>query len=430
MPEFPATGDKAHDTILEYEDSHYYRRPVRECAPFRTGCGGKGVEFTDASIAARPPAGAVLRPELRGARVLLVEDSDIVRDVSRSVLEDAGVAVEEAVDGTVAVAMMRENRSRCDLILMDLQMPQLDGVAATRLIRAELGECAPPILALTANDSAAEKLRCSEAGMIDHLPKPLDPDQLIAALNRWLVAPAGGMQAVPNPTAVATITATTSTTAQMLPDVPGFDLQAGLACLGGKSALLHSMLARFGVTYATVADQLQALVDAQNYRETRRIAHTLKGAAATLGGMSISQAAGRAEDATRLLAEARSAGAQTETLRAQVATALTELDMALQPALAVLRSLLADNASADSASAAAVVRDALPQAHAAEYEALRELLAENCYAARKAFGALREKLAADDSDWRAARAAVEALDFRQALTHLDARYPNHARKFS
>ena len=104
------------------------------------GSRGKGVAPGDASVAVNPPVASVLRPELRGARVLLVEDSDIVREVSRSVLEDAGIVVEEAVDGEVAVAMMRENRARCDLILMDVQMPQLDGVAATRLIRADFGD--------------------------------------------------------------------------------------------------------------------------------------------------------------------------------------------------------------------------------------------------------------------------------------------------
>ena len=182
--------------------------------------------------------------------------------------------------------------------------------------------------------------------MIDHLPKPLDPHQLIEALNRWLVAPAGGAADVPNPSQAA------PPVAQALPDIPGFDLQAGLACLGGKAALLQSMLGRFGETYATVTARLQALVDAQNYRETRRMAHTLKGAAATLGATRISQAAGRAEEATRLLAEA--AGEQIAALRAQVTIALTELDSALQPALPVLRTLRHEDSAVDSSLSAVI----------------------------------------------------------------------------
>ena len=348
-------------------------------------------------------------PELRSPRVLLVDDSDVVRDVSRAVLEDAGVVVEEAADGAVAVNLLQAHPTRYALILMDVQMPVLDGLAATRLIHASLGERTPPIVALTANVSEEEKLRCLAAGMCDHVAKPVDPAQLVAVLNRWLASPSGGAQpalAAPPGSAVGR---------QLLPEVPGFDLHAGLQCVGGNAQRLSSMLGRFAASYATVTADLQQCVAQENYPEARRLAHTLKGAAATLGGVDIAHAAQAVEHAMQRRCEA--AGDAMATVD------LAELDAALQRALPALRSLHAASVQSEPApvSDTASLRR-LPQTEAAEFEALRQLLAGNCYAARKAFAALRDKLGANDTAWQAAGAAVETLDFQQALAKLDARY--------
>jgi two-component system, sensor histidine kinase and response regulator len=358
---------------------------------------------------------AVPRTELRGARVLLVEDSDVIRDVSRSLLEDAGMAVEEAADGATAVAMMRDNGERFQLILMDVQMPVLDGISATRTIRAELGERAPPIIALTAQANEDEKRTCREAGMCDHLTKPVDPDRLIGTMNRWL-APSARGECGSNVAHAAQ-----AETQQVLPAVPGFDLNAGLHCVGGKAALLCSQLVRFGTTYADVTAQLRGLISVQNYRDAHRVAHTLKGAAATLGGTVIAESAARLEQLMLQLA------GPVSSVAGPIDAALTELDGALQPALPLLRAMAAAQPDAGPSRVAALSAE-LPQSEAAEYQALRQLLAGNCYAARKAFAALRGKLGADEADWRDAAAAVDALDFAQVLVLLDARYPANVRK--
>ncbi len=362
---------------------------------------------------------AVPRTELRGARVLVVDDSDIVRDVSRSLLEDAGIIVEEAADGAAALTLMRENAERCQLILMDVQMPVLDGMAATRAIRGVLGDRTPPIVALTAQATDDERRNCREAGMCDHLTKPVDPQRLIDTVQRWLAPLPGTQQFVPANEVVAS---PREAYGQALPAVPGFDLQAGLQCVGGKTGLLRSQLARFGATYADAVAQLRQLLQAQAYRDARRLAHTLKGAAATLGGAAIAHSAGQVEQGMLHLAEPV-AGVSTAALPpAQLDTALWELEAALRQALPALRDLAAAQ-SGGAPARVAVLDAAMPPALADEYASLRQLLADNCYAARKAFAALREQLGADDDGWRAAAAAVEALDFGRALAHLDTRYP-------
>lgn len=352
-----------------------------------------------------------LRPELRGARVLLVDDSDIVREISRNVLEEAGVMVEEAADGAAAVAWLRLHVASCALILMDVQMPVLDGIAATAALRAELGERAPPVVALTAHASERERQRCREAGMVDHVTKPLDPAHLIAALNRWLTP---ARDAAANAAAPAGA-ALPETAPPLLPLVPGFDRQTGLASTNGNAALLYAMLARFGERYADVEAQLRGLLSADDYSAAYRLAHTLKGAAATLGGTAIAEAATHVEAA---LAHAAAAGAA-------VCIDWCELRQALQHSLPQLQSIQAAAPAPPAADAAGTVE--LPPAAVAEYAALRQLLAGNCYAARKAFVALRERVGARDARWLAAGAAVDHLDFQGALAQLDARYPAHAR---
>jgi len=125
------------------------------------------------------------REVLRGKRVLLVEDNDINQLVAREILQDAGLAVEVADNGEIALAMVRQHRY--DLVFMDMQMPVMDGIEATRAIRALPGLQKLPIVAMTANAMEQDRRRCTEAGMNDFLVKPFDPEQAIELAGRWLV---------------------------------------------------------------------------------------------------------------------------------------------------------------------------------------------------------------------------------------------------
>ncbi len=125
-----------------------------------------------------------LRRNFAGARILLVEDEPVSREVARSVLDDAGLSVDLAEDGQQALDLARQNRY--DLILMDMQMPNLNGVDATKAIRAESLNRATPILAMTANAFDEDRQACLEAGMNEHITKPVDPDRLHETLLKWL----------------------------------------------------------------------------------------------------------------------------------------------------------------------------------------------------------------------------------------------------
>lgn len=366
---------------------------------------------------------ALVVKELRGARVLLVEDCELVREVGRTLLEDAGVVVEEAEDGAMAVRMALDGHARYSLILMDVQMPVLDGLAATRAIRADLGERAPPIVALTAQAADHEKQICREAGMSGHLAKPIDPDQLVDVLNSCARRPLGPR--MPDGTNSEAADGPPQQRVADVPAVPGFELAAGLRSANGRSDLLRSLLARFGHLHAGIVPALRERLSAGDYSEARRLAHTLKGTAATLGGTRIAQAAQALEHALQqfLPGAGRASTHTNESPVAQIAgNALDQLEVELQHALPALLDLRASQHVAAPPSAAGAQAE-LPQACVAAFAELRRLLAGNHYTARKAFSDLRAELAGYDAQWQAAAAAVEAMQFGQALAQLDARYP-------
>jgi len=118
-----------------------------------------------------------------GTRVLLVEDNEINQEVAIGLLEDAAIQVELAEDGEIAVRMVQENDY--DAVLMDMQMPVMDGIAATQAIRSDPRFKHLPIIAMTANAMPTDREKCLKAGMNDHIGKPIDPDELFSVLLRW-----------------------------------------------------------------------------------------------------------------------------------------------------------------------------------------------------------------------------------------------------
>jgi two-component system, sensor histidine kinase and response regulator len=233
--------------------------------------------------------------KIRGARVLLVDDNDLNQQVGADLLEAAGLVVEIADNGQVALDMLA--RSSYDIVLMDMQMPVMDGLTATRQIRQNPDWTALPVLAMTANAMRGDRERCIEAGMNGHIAKPINPDELFGQLLQWVPARA---QVQPVPTAdeataaVVDVSAHESGAAGQAPyfRIPALDAVAGMRRVLGKQATYESLLRKFVAGQADAATRLRNALQGGQRDEARRVAHTLKGTAATIGAAALAEQAG------------------------------------------------------------------------------------------------------------------------------------------
>jgi CheY-like chemotaxis protein/HPt (histidine-containing phosphotransfer) domain-containing protein len=231
-------------------------------------------------------AGAVAPASLRGARVLVVEDNEINREVAREILEQAGVEVTLATDGREAVAALCERGEPFHAVLMDVQMPELDGYDATRAIRRDPRFVKLPILAMTAHGLAEERQRCLDAGMDDHIGKPIDPAHLLARLGRW-VAASGGEASAP----------AESESPEWPERVPGIELCEGLARIGGNRELYASLLRSFREKRRGAAREIELALESGDVEKALRRAHSMRGSAGNLSANRVHDAAVRLERA-------------------------------------------------------------------------------------------------------------------------------------
>lgn len=230
---------------------------------------------------------------MRGARILLVEDNEINQEIAIGQLEDAEAFVDLAENGEVALRLIRENDY--DAVLMDMQMPVMDGVEATRIIRSDPRFEGLPIIAMTANAMAADRVLCLEAGMNDHIAKPIDPDQLFGVLLRWIRRQ--GADGKPHD-GVRLQGAERSAPDRELA-ISGIDVASGLKRTGGNRRRYESLLRKFAEQQAGTAAIIRAALAKGDDATAERGAHSLKGAAATLGANALSEAAARAEAAIK-----------------------------------------------------------------------------------------------------------------------------------
>ncbi|MDB5892180.1 MAG: hypothetical protein JWP47_3011 [Polaromonas sp.] len=231
---------------------------------------------------------------IKGQRVLVVEDNDINQIVATEILQDFGLEVDIAEDGQKALEQVQQQRY--DLVLMDMQMPVMDGVTATREIRRLPGLVGMPIIAMTANAMQQDRIKCLQAGMNDFLTKPINPDDLRDMLLRWITPAAVAPMIELNfdgPDAASGAKAATN----LFDGVKGLDIETGMSRMSGKKALYVAMLRRFvaGQTHTPV--QISAALSASDLATAVRLAHTLKGVAGTLGAHEVQQAAAALEEA-------------------------------------------------------------------------------------------------------------------------------------
>jgi CheY-like chemotaxis protein/HPt (histidine-containing phosphotransfer) domain-containing protein len=284
----PGQGTRFLFDVVFAEDSHGTGQPQRE-APAAP------------QAAPSPAAGsaATAQKPLAGSRILLVEDNAINQQVAREILERFGAAADVAQNGREAVDMVQS--SFYDVVLMDVQMPVMDGLTATRRIRAMPAGAELPIVALTAHALAEDRDRCLAAGMNDYLTKPIDPDRLLATLGQW-IAPAAAAVKTRLPVRTADRAAALPVSEPGATDSPALDVTAALQRLGGNEPLLRSVAAEFARDYAGAGATIDRLLAAGDIDKARRLAHTIKGVA---GNISANPLAVAARDLEAALASGR-----------------------------------------------------------------------------------------------------------------------------
>jgi two-component system, sensor histidine kinase and response regulator len=239
---------------------------------------------TDVIRSTRPQTGDL--SGLQGARVLLVEDNELNQQVALELLGAAGVQVAVAQHGEEGVQRVQE--ATYDLVLMDVQMPVMDGLEATRRIRALPGFGTLPILAMTANAMTGDRERSLAAGMNDHVTKPIDPDELFDVLRRWL--PNQSARVVSPPAAV-------TDSAPWLHAIAGLDAADGLRRVLGRREAYVGLLRRFAVGQARAFSEIRAALAEGRRADAERYAHTLKGVAGSIGARQLQREAGDVEAA-------------------------------------------------------------------------------------------------------------------------------------
>ena len=278
-----------------------------------------------------------------GARLLLVEDNAINRDVALELLHAVNLTVDTAANGQEAVARVRT--TAYDLILMDMQMPIMDGLEATRIIRTLPGRDHTPILAMTASAFIGDQRQCLASGMNDHISKPVDPAALYARLLHWLPTSGAAPLQSPPPSTIATPAAENDLDEQRFSAIPGLDLAQGLAIASGKRSFYRRLLALFIDRHGEDVERLREALHANDRVESQYLAHTLKGATASLGAMRIPKRA----DA--LYAAIRSGAGREE-----IEHCFQVLAAELTSLLTGIRAALADDAPAVEPAAADLTR--------------------------------------------------------------------------
>lgn len=232
-----------------------------------------------------------------GARILLVEDHEINRQVARELLEHIGLVVEIAHNGKEAVAAALENDF--DLVLMDIQMPELDGLEASRRIRksARGGFEKLPIVAMTAHAMREDRLKSLDAGMNDHINKPINPDELYAVLLKWI--PPTVVRKVPAERLERIKKRVSTQGAQDLPPLPGINAEAGLRRMAGNVKGYKSLLKKFMRNHAEICTEIRSAITAGNIEKAGELTHGLKGISGNIGALELHKLAMDLESAIK-----------------------------------------------------------------------------------------------------------------------------------
>ncbi|MBF0127957.1 MAG: response regulator, partial [Magnetococcales bacterium] len=376
---------------------------------------------------------------LRGAKVLLVEDNEINQELALELLAGAGINADVANNGQEALDLLAAGRY--DGVLMDVQMPVMDGYTAAREIRKREAWRTLPVIAMTANAMAGDREKATGAGMNDHIAKPINVREMFTTMARWITP--SGLVSVETP-----LTSSVPTTPAELPEhLPGIDLADGLARCNGDKALYRRLLDKFRANQADILTRVQEHWAGQEREEAIRQVHTLKGVAGSVGAKALQQAAKELESS---LNAGRADPALLDAVAAQLVPVMEGLEVLRPPAAlhnssaidwervdalcAQLRILLTD----DNAEAANLAPELAALLTDAKYDGPLKTLSEQV--ARYDFeGALSlldqltalvtERQVTSALDWEAIRAGLKRLlelladNDTDAVESLDALHP-------
>jgi two-component system, sensor histidine kinase and response regulator len=259
-------------------------------------------------------------------------------------LEGAGVVVDVANNGRDAVGkLLSAGPERFDAVLMDLQMPLLDGFGATREIRDDSRFAALPILAMTAHAMPEERQRCLDLGMNDHISKPIDPDALFSTLARWTrrTPRASASGAPPTPASASGRVVEDPT----LPSIAGIDVESGLRRVAGNRKLYFELLRKFSSGQSQTPEEIRRTLTAGDRAQAERFVHTLKGVAGNIGARSVQALAARLEPAIMDSAAPADINSMLEVLIKELEAVRIAIDNALPQTQAAGTSAPVDKAT-------------------------------------------------------------------------------------
>ena len=334
------------------------------------------------------PAEGAQETRLRGARILLAEDNEINQQIAIELLQGVGATVKAVENGRQAVDLLAAGPQPppFDVVLMDLQMPEMDGYQATARLRADPRFAALPILAMTAHATAEERERCLAAGMNDHIVKPIDPNALFDTVGRFY-----------------------KRASAVLPSIAGLDARAGLSRVAGNEKLYLKLLRQLLDDHGNAVEEINRALKAGDIALAERLAHSLKGVAANLGATYVQSAAAGVEGSIR-----------NRRGSADVNAAIEQMKTVLQPLMTSLRSAL----KSPDAAAPAPVRHPAPIEAARSREAaarLAALLSDMDPGAAEFVETNRATLRPlfDDTAWAEFEKLVEGYSFSDAHARLE-----------
>jgi two-component system, sensor histidine kinase and response regulator len=342
--------------------------------------------------------------ELKAKRVLVVEDNEINQQVARELLEGFGLNVEIASNGRQAVEMICQKNIQFDAVLMDLQMPEMDGYQATSTIRNVQNQKLLPIIAMTAHAMQSEIQHCLEVGMNDYIAKPVDPEKLELVLKRWInIKPASAEIKIANPSSLQNPPEEVG-----LETIPGIDVPAALKRLMGNRQLFDKLLQDFVTNNINSIEKIRHAIANEDMISAQNQVHTLKGVA---GNLSATEVFNATQEFENILRQGKFTNAEP---------ALDNLDQVLTRLISRLQNYNSKMGQLKAASN-------MPKHKPLEMEVLVPILNEldgclkkNNLNAKRVFLALQEKLGSNgwDSKMNQLEGCLQHLDYKGAREQL------------